>query len=390
MELSQRFAAGRLPFILASLEHEPMQEVAKRVGINFSLPEADMATPITTGSVIDEGAFSSVSWGAVLAGGIAAAAVTLVLLAFGVGVGFSVVSPWSDQGVSSTTLHLGAGIYLVVVAMLASTVGGYLAGRLRNRWAGVHHDEVYFRDTAHGFLAWAFATVLTATRARRRDHPHSGWRFGRCGAGGRGVGELGRQSDRQLCREAAARRCRYRPGGGRPDAARRCGRIRRLRPAGPREQLLRHARGTRPGDRKRHDARAAMCPPPIGPTPPRSWRRRTGLSQADAEKRVNDTIAQAKKAADDARKVAAKLSLWLAASMLAGALAASLAATEGGLLRDSPWYEAGWRPGPFGAERSAALKSLSNLKQEPTMPILLWLLGMPLSLILILMLLGGL
>ena len=80
--------------------------------------------------------------------------------------------------------------------------------------------------------------------------------------------------------------------------------------------------------------------------------RRTGLSQADADKRVNDTIAQAKQAADDARKAAAKLSLWLAASMLAGALAASLAATEGGLLRDSPWYEAGWRPGPFGAERS--------------------------------------
>jgi hypothetical protein len=80
---------------------------------------------------------------------------------------------------------------------------------------------------------------------------------------------------------------------------------------------------------------------------------RTGLSQAEAEKRVNDTIAEAKKAADDARKAAAKLSLWLAASMLAGALAAMLAATEGGLLRDSHWYEAGWRPGPFGAERTA-------------------------------------
>ena len=87
-----------------------------------------MATPVTTVSVIEEGGYSSVSWGAVLAGGIAAAAVTLVLLAFGVGVGFSVVSPWSDQGVSSTTLHVGAGIYLVVMAMLASTVGGYLAG----------------------------------------------------------------------------------------------------------------------------------------------------------------------------------------------------------------------------------------------------------------------
>ena len=79
---------------------------------------------------------------------------------------------------------------------------------------------------------------------------------------------------------------------------------------------------------------------------------RTGLSQADADKRVNDTIADAKKAADDARKAAAKMSLWLAASLLAGALAAMLAATEGGLLRDSRWYEPGWRPGPFGTERT--------------------------------------
>lgn len=157
-----------------------------------------MATPITTVSVVEEGGYSTVSWGAVLAGGIAAAAVTLVLLAFGVGVGFSVVSPWSDQGVSSTTLHVGAGIYLVVMAMLASTVGGYLAGRLRNRWAGVHHDEVYFRDTAHGLLAWAFATV-DRRRARRGDHSHPGWRFRRFGARRRVVGKLGRKSDRRLC-----------------------------------------------------------------------------------------------------------------------------------------------------------------------------------------------
>ncbi len=113
-----------------------------------------------------------------IAGGIAAAAVSLVLLAFGIGVGFSVVSPWSDQGVSSTTFSVGAGIYLVVVAMLASTVGGYLAGRLRNRWAGIHQDEVYFRDTAHGFLAWAFATVLERDCAGRGDHPYPGRRLG--------------------------------------------------------------------------------------------------------------------------------------------------------------------------------------------------------------------
>ena len=54
-------------------------------------------------------------------------------------------------------LQIGTGLYLVVIAMIASSLGGYIAGRLRSRWIGVHSDEVYFRDTAHGFIAWAFA-----------------------------------------------------------------------------------------------------------------------------------------------------------------------------------------------------------------------------------------
>jgi hypothetical protein len=66
---------------------------------------------------------------------------------------------------------------------------------------------------------------------------------------------------------------------------------------------------------------------------------RTGLSQADAEKRVTEVTNQAKTATDAARKGAAKLSLWLVASMLAGAFAASLAATEGGKYRDGGWYD---------------------------------------------------
>ena len=79
-------------------------------------------------------------------------------LAFGLGVGFSVISPWSDQGVSSTTFTVAAGIYLLVVAMLSNTIGGYLAGRLRTQWHSVNEHERYFRDSAHGFLVWAFAT----------------------------------------------------------------------------------------------------------------------------------------------------------------------------------------------------------------------------------------
>jgi hypothetical protein len=64
---------------------------------------------------------------------------------------------------------------------------------------------------------------------------------------------------------------------------------------------------------------------------------RTGLSQADADKRVNDVVTQAKADMDAARKAAAQLAFWLTASLLIGAFCASLAATEGGGLRDGTW-----------------------------------------------------
>ena len=85
------------------------------------------------------------------------------LIAFGAGLGLSAVSPWSDSGVSASTFKTGTGIYLVIVAVMSSAVGGYLAARLRTKWVGAHTNEIFFRDTAHGFLAWAFATLLSAS-----------------------------------------------------------------------------------------------------------------------------------------------------------------------------------------------------------------------------------
>jgi hypothetical protein len=102
----------------------------------------------------------AVSWAAIAAGAIAAAALTLVLLAFGAGMGFSAVSPWGNAGVSASKFQIGTGIYLIVVAMLASTIGGYIAGRMRTKWLDVHAHEVFFRDTAHGFLAWRYLLSL--------------------------------------------------------------------------------------------------------------------------------------------------------------------------------------------------------------------------------------
>jgi hypothetical protein len=95
---------------------------------------------------------SGVSWAAIAAGAVAAAALTLVLVALGAGLGLSSISPWSDNGVSASTFEVGTGIYLVVVAVMSSAIGGYLAARLRTKWVGLHSNEVFFRDTAHGFF----------------------------------------------------------------------------------------------------------------------------------------------------------------------------------------------------------------------------------------------
>src|SRR5258708_35005027 len=103
---------------------------------------------------------SAVSWAAVAAGAIAAAALTLLLMAFGAGTGLSSISPWSNSGVSATTFRVGAGLYLVVAAMLSSTLRGYLAGRVRSRWPGQHADAGQFRDTAHRAPACVLATAL--------------------------------------------------------------------------------------------------------------------------------------------------------------------------------------------------------------------------------------
>jgi len=105
---------------------------------------------------------SGVSWGAVIAGAFVAAALSLALLALGTGIGFSTVSPWANSGASAARIGGAAIVWLVLMQLVSSSMGGYLAGRLRTKWVHVHTHEVYFRDTAHGFLVWAVGLVITA------------------------------------------------------------------------------------------------------------------------------------------------------------------------------------------------------------------------------------
>jgi fumarate reductase subunit D len=278
---------------------------------HFSGVETMTGTQTGLQAETEEAQASGVSWGAIIAGGVATSALTLMLLVFGVGMGFATVSPWSHAGISSTTRSVGAGLFLIVVAMLSSTIGGYLAGRLRTRWVGVHTHEVYFRDTAHGFLAWGLATVLSAAALASAT-------ANIVGAASTGLGQAAGPATAQSSSPIDPFVDRL----FRPAAANQAGED----PTAPRAQIGRLLTASlRVGGDVALEDRTYMA---------QVVAQSTGLTQADAEKRVSEVVTQAKVTADNARKGAMKLSLWLTASMLIGAFAASLAATEGGMLRD--------------------------------------------------------
>ena len=266
----------------------------------------------TIGADMIEPSGAGVSWAAVLAGAAASLALTLVLLSFGAGMGFAVVSPWGNSGVSATTFKIGTGLFFIVMAMLSSSIGGYLAGRLRSKWVGVHTTEVQFRDTAHGFLAWAVASVLGAALLASPASSLLGNALGGVALG-------------------AATSANSGPMAGYVDTL--------LRPndpsatqgqqSDPRPELMRLLTS---------DFRGGNDVNPVDRTyVAKIVAARTGLSQADAEKRVTDVINQAKTNLDAARKAAMQTAIWLTLSLFIGAFSATLAAMEGGGLRDGTW-----------------------------------------------------
>lgn len=251
---------------------------------------------------------SAVSWAAIAAGGVAAAGFSLFLFQLGAGIGLSMANPWASSAPSGTTISIAAGISVCLISIMASALGGFIAGRLRARWVGLHSDETYFRDTAHGFLAWAFAAVLMAAVAGLAATSVIG------GAAKGAASNPGLVPDTYYYTDMLFR-------SDKPDAAQ-----------------------SAPGAQSSNDevgrivSRSLTSPAGLS-APDRTYvaqrvAARTGLPQAEAEKRVDAVITQAKNAADEARKAAAKLALWLAGAMLAGALAAAFAAAEGGRERD--------------------------------------------------------
>ena len=296
---------------------------------------------------------SAVSWGAIAAGATAGAALSLILLILGVGLGLSSVSPWAREGISATSFGMSTIVWLVLTQLLASAMGGYLAGRLRTKWIDTQTDEIYFRDTAHGFLAWAVASLATAALLtsvigtilsgglQAGASIVGGFASTATVAGGGFAASGGIESEESGPMAYFIDSLFRRDGSAVATSS--------TEPALP---TVLPSERTMARDAA-EVSRIFMNVSRSEPLPPEDIRyagqlvvQRTGMSQQDAEKRVTDIYARAqaklnaaevaaKDAADKARKASAYAALWIFVSLLSGAFVASLAATYGGRQRDA-------------------------------------------------------
>ena len=257
---------------------------------------------------------SAASWPSIIAGAFAAASATLILVTLGSGIGLASISPWHNHGVTVTTFAVSGAIWLILTQWLSAGLGGYIAGRLRTRWVGTHTHEVFFRDTAHGLITWAVATVLLA--AVLSSSLMSG-----AGTAGRAVADVAAAGTQGAMQSAYSVDKLFRTtgaGGGTPSD-----------PRMETEHIVANALV----DGNIPDADRAYLADQVA--------ARTGISKADAQSRVDGFTAtvmqmqaKLKSDADAARKTAARTSIFLALSMLVGAFIASVAAALGGRLRD--------------------------------------------------------
>lgn len=267
--------------------------------------------------VSSESSLSAVSWAAIFAGTAGAIALSIVLTSLGAGLGLTSVLAWPNSGASATTFTISAGIGLIVVQWLSSAVGGFITGRLRTKWTGLHTHEVFFRDTAHGFLSWALATILGTLLLAAMASSVAG---GGVRAASTVVGGAAQAATSGVSSYAVDGLFR----SDRVDASTSSQEL-----AAQATRIL--ANGVRNGD----------VPPADRSYLAQLVSAKTGLSQTDAQKRVEDTIAGAKnaetkarQAADSARKATATFAIFMALSLLIGAFVAMAAAAFGGNVRD--------------------------------------------------------
>jgi len=296
--------------------------------------------PFVSGSVTPSGP-TAVSWAAILAGAAAAAALSLILMLLGTGLGLSATSPWANEGASAKALGVGTGLWLIFIHLAASSLGGYTAGRLRTKWVSLHGDEVVFRDTSHGFLTWAVGTLFTAAvlTSTMSAIVGGGVRAGAQVAGG--AAQAGTTAAASAGAATAAQ------------SGQDSGPVNYMV-----DSLFRSPKGSKGGAAASQEQATAevgrifvnalgseKLPEEDARYAAQLVAQRTGLSQPEAEKRVNDTFKQvqakkkeaetrAREAADAARKASAVTAFFLFLCLLIGAFAASGAGILGGRHRD--------------------------------------------------------
>lgn len=286
----------------------------------------------------DEGSFArdhstapGLSWGAIIAGAVTAAAISVILLLFGAGLGLSSVSPWPHSGASVTTFTVLAAIWLIIVQWVSSAFGGYMAGRLRIRWVGVHADEVLFRDTAHGFLSWGLATLIIVLILASASSSAVGAGANLAGATmNNGVSDtyyVDLLFRRNIDPNAPAASASMMQNNGSASMV-----------TGMSDQQTRTEAATilaeaAPGGNVSAADNAYLT---------QLVSARTGLAPADAQSRVNDVLAQeqsaitkAKQIVDKARAASAMAAIYTFIALLIGAFIASVAGAIGGRLRDN-------------------------------------------------------
>lgn len=294
---------------------------------------SSLSQPYMGGVPPRESAISAVSWAAVIAGAVIAAALSLALFAGGTGLGFLSISPWSGEGATAPAIGIGLIVWMLATQIVAYGIGGYVAGRLRTKWVDVHSDEVYFRDTAHGFLVWALSAVVSAVLlgasiatlasgvARAGASMAAGAGTAATAAAAAGGGDAMAQVQGYFS-DALLRSERPDAVSDRNGAREEVGRI----------VAMSVARGSMTGEDRDYVVKVVAAQTGMDPA---AAQRRVEQAVQNVKQAADDAKQKAKEAADQARKAAAAFALWGFASMLIGAFVASLAATWGGRRRDA-------------------------------------------------------
>ena len=252
-----------------------------------------------------------VEWSAVFAGVVVALALDFVLLTFGSAVGLSAVSPWTSTRSSVTAVSYGAAFWMMLVNIWAFALGGYLSARMRHRRPTTGQTEVEFRDGAHGAIVWGFAVTIAGLMAALLSLSI---------ARGAADGAVSNSSVANVVATDTLLRTNRTAAEARNDEAR--GEVGRLVASSL------GAQGLLPADRTYLSQVVAQ---------------RTGLTAAEADKRVDDTIVRFKDATNRARKMSVLVGFLTAATLLLGAASAWWGATVGGKHRDegTVWHGLG-------------------------------------------------